>query len=142
MTKLHRKTTDERLYAPAEDAFTPEGGGSSPARSERERHMAQFHIGYDGLRYHRNGYRYDRLEDAVAYARLMASQPGREDTVGAFTQGKTFAWPTDAEQALMVSLGIRFDHGAYRFESFRYDELSDAVNYAKLAPQRQRDDCS
>jgi hypothetical protein len=136
MTKLHRKTTDERLYAPADDAFVPS------AQSERERHMAQFHIGYDGLRYHRKGYRYDRLEDAVAYANLTGSRLGRDDTVGAFTQGKTFAWPTDAEEALMVSLGIRFDHGAYRFESFRYDELSDAVNYAKRAPRRQGDDRS
>jgi hypothetical protein len=136
MTKLHRKTTDERHFAPAQDAFMP------PAPSEREREMAHFHVGYDGRRYHRNGYRYDRLDDAVAYARLIGSRPGRQDTVGAFTQGKTYAWPTDAEQALMVSLGIRFDDGAYRYESFRYDDLSDAVNYARLAPPRQRDDRS
>ena len=104
--------------------------------------MAQFHIGYDGRRYHRSGYRYDRLEDAVAYARLVGSQPGRVDTVGAFAQGNAPAWPTDAEQALMVSLGIRFDEGAYRFESFRYDKLSDAVNYAKQQSPLQRDDRS
>jgi hypothetical protein len=133
MTKLHRKTSDGRLYAPAEDAFLPS------AQSERERDMAQFDIGFDGLRYHRNGYRYDRLEDAVAYASLMSTRPGQEDTVGTFKQGKTLAWPTDAEQALMASLGIRFDHGAYRFEDFRYDQLSDAVNYAKLALQRKKE---
>ena len=134
MTKMRRRTTDERLYVPAVNAFMPS------EQSERERHMAQFHIGYDGLRYHRNGYRYDRLEDAVAYAVLTGSRPGREDTIGTFTQRKSFAWPTDAEEALMVSLGICFDRGTYRFESFRYDELSDAVNYAKRAPRRQEDD--
>lgn len=130
MTKLRRKTTDERLYAPADDAYVPS------TQTERERQMAQFHISHDGLRYYRNGYRYDRLEDAVAYAVLTGSQPGREDT-GTFTQGKSFAWPTDAEEVLMVSLGIRFDHGTYRFESFRYDELSDAVNYAQRDPGKR-----
>jgi hypothetical protein len=133
MTKLHRKTTDDRLYAPTADAFMP---------SERERHMAQFHVGYDGRRYHRNGYRYDRLEDAVAYARLVDSTPGRAETIGTYAQGDPLARPTDAEQALMVSLGIRFDEGAYRFESFRYDKLSDAVNYAKQQSPLQRDDRS
>ena len=133
MTKLHRKTSGERLYAPAEKSFMPS------AQSARERNMAQFDIACDGLRYYRNGYRYDRLEDAVAYARLMSTRPGQEDTVGTFTQRKMLAWPTDAEQALMASLRIRFDHGAYRFEDFRYDQLADAVNYAKLALQRQKE---
>jgi len=133
MTKLHRKSSDDRPEACAKDAFMPS------AQSERERQMAQFDIGYDGLRYHRNGYRYDKLEDAVAYASLMSSRPGPEETVGTFAQGKTLAWPTDAEQALMAPLGIRFDHGAYRFEDFRYGELSDAVNYAKLALRREEE---
>ena len=136
MTKLHRKTTHEPVCAPADDALMPSG------QSARERHMARFHIGFDGLRYHRHGYRYDRLEDAVAYAQLTDSRSGRHDTVGSFTQGKTFGSPTDADEALMASLGIRFEHGAYRFESYRYDELSDAVNYAKRAPRRQGDDRS
>jgi hypothetical protein len=68
----------------------------------------------------------------------MSTRPGQEDTVGTFTQGEMLAWLTDAEQAIMASLGIRFNHGAYRFEDFRYDQLADAVNYAKLALQRQR----
>lgn len=142
MTKLHRKTTDERLYAAAEDAFTPEGGGPWSAHSERERQMAEFSVGYDGPRYQYNGYRYDRWQDAVAYASLMRSRPGQVATRGPFPPGKRSAPTTDAEQALMTSLGIRFDDGAYRFERFRYDHLSDAVNYAKLAPQRQTDDHS
>jgi hypothetical protein len=58
----------------------------------------------------------------------MSTRPGQEDTVGTFTQGEMLAWLTDAEQAIMASLGIRFNHGAYRFEDFRYDQLADAVN--------------
>jgi hypothetical protein len=140
MTKLHRKTTDERFYAATEDAFTPEGGSPWPAQSERERQMAEFSVGYDGPRYHYNGYRYDKWQDAVAYASLMRSRPEQVDTAGPFLPGKRSAPTTDAEHALMTSLGIRFDDGAYRFEGFRYDALSDAVNYAKLAPQRRTDD--
>jgi hypothetical protein len=139
MTKLHRRTTDERLYSAAEDAFSPEDGSPSSAQSDRERQMAEFSVGHHGLRYHYNGYRYDKWQDAVAYASLMRARPGQVDTGGPFAPGKRSAPTTDAEHALMTSLGIRFDDGAYRFEGFRYDELSDAVNYAKRAPQ-QRDD--
>lgn len=138
MNTLHRQTTDERLDAPAEDAFTPEGGTHSATQSERERQMAEFSVGHDGLRYHYNGYRYDRWEDAVAYASLMRSRPRQVDTGGPFApNSKKSAPTTDAEFELMISLGIGFEDGAYRFEGFRYDKLSDAVNYAKLPPQRQ-----
>jgi hypothetical protein len=135
----HGKTTDERSCATPADALAPAEGSSSPAGTERERQMAQWRIGYDGRRYLRNGYRYDRLEDAVAYASLMGSRPAREDTAGAFAHARAFAPPTDAQRSLMASLGIRFEEGAYKYHTFRYDDLSDAVNYAKRAP-RARDD--
>ena len=137
MTRTHRKTIDERLYAAATDVITSEGGRPSSAQSEREAQMAEFGIGYDGLHYGYNGYRYDRLADAVAYASLMRSRPTQMDAGGPFRQTRTLATPTDAERTLMASLAIRFEDGAYRFEGFRYDRLSDAVNYAKLTLQRQ-----
>jgi hypothetical protein len=107
------------------------------AQSERARQMADFGIGYDGLQYQYNGYRYGRLADAVAYASLMRSRPTQEDAGGPFMQRKAFHVPTDAERSLMATLAIDFDDGAYRFEGFRYDGLADAVNYAKLTRQRQ-----
>lgn len=67
MTKLHRKTTDERCYA-AE--------------------VAESSLGHDGLRYHYNGYRYDKREDAVAYASLVRDRPGQVDGGGSFAPGK------------------------------------------------------
>jgi hypothetical protein len=39
----------------------------------------------------------------------------------------------------MATLAITFVDGAYRFEGFRYDELSDAVSYAQLTRRRQVD---
>lgn len=139
MSKTRRETTDERLYAAAEDAFTSEGGRPLPAQPELERQMAELRIGYDGLHYEYNGYRYDRLADAVAYATLMRSRPTQKDAGGPFTQRRARAVPTDADRTLMATLAIGFEDGAYRFEGFRYDALSDAVNYATLMRQRRSD---
>jgi hypothetical protein len=99
-------------------------------------HRKTFGIGYDGRRYEYNGYRYGRLADAIAYASLMRSRPTQEESGGTFMKRKAFAAPTDADRTLMATLAIDFDDGAYRFEGFRYDGLSDAVNYAKLMLQR------
>jgi hypothetical protein len=137
MTSTHDNTTDERSYAAAEDAFTSEGGQPSSVQPELERRMAEFGIGYDGRQYEYNGYRYGRLADAIAHARLMRSRPTQEEGGGTFMQRKPFAAPTDADRTLMDSLTIDFDDGAYRFEGFRYDDLSDAVNYARLMLQRR-----
>ena len=139
MSKLRRKTMDDGSYAAGVDAFASERDGASPAQSDRERQMAEFCVGRDGHRYHFNGYRYDKWEDAVAYARLMRDRPEQHDAGGSFAPGKRSAPTTDAEQALMTSLGIRFDAGAYRFEGFRYDALSDAVNYATRSRPRHGD---
>lgn len=110
-----------------------------PEQPDHERQMAEFSIGRDGLRYHYNGYRYDNWQDAVAYASLMRDRPWQDDAGGSFVPGKKLAPATDAEHALMGSLGIRFDDGAYRFGDFRYDGLSDAVNYAKRDLPRYED---
>ena len=65
--------------------------------------------------------------------------PDAFDAGGPFKQVKTFAAPTDEERTLMATLAIEFANGAYRFDGFRYDGLSDAVNYAKLTLQRKGD---
>jgi hypothetical protein len=106
---------------------------------DSERQMAEFSVGRDGFRYHYNGYRYDKWQDAVAYASLMRDRPWQMDPGVSFVPGQTRAPSTDAEHVLMASLAIRFDDGAYRFGDFRYDQLSDAVNYAKREPPRHED---
>jgi hypothetical protein len=45
--------------------------------------------------------------------------------------------PTAAERELMASLDIDFEAGGFRFESYRYARLPDAVLYAKLARRRR-----
>lgn len=97
--------------------------------------MAEFGIGYDGRQYEQR-HRYGRLADAIRTS-LMRSRPTPVSVGGTFMKRKTFAAPTDADRTLMASLAIDFDDGVYRFEGFRYDGLSDAVNYARLMLQRR-----
>jgi hypothetical protein len=140
MISAHSTTTDEGLYATAEHALTSEGVHPSSVQPELERQMAEFGIGYDGRQYEYDGYRYGRLADAIAYARLMRSRPKQEEGEGGggtSMQRKAFAAPTDADRTLMASLDIDFEDGAYRFEGYCYDDLSDAVNYARLMLQRR-----
>jgi hypothetical protein len=140
MTKIDRTKANERLHAPAAETTTMDGGQASSASFERERQMVDFGIGYNGLNYAYDGYRYDRLADAVAYAQLMRSRPLQEDAGGRFSSVSALASPTDAQRSLMDSLAIDFHDGAYRFKGYRYDGLMDAVNYAKLTRQRQDKD--
>jgi hypothetical protein len=110
-----------------------------PEPPDRERQMAEFSVGHDGLAYHYNGYRYDKWQDAVAYASLLRDRPWQADAGGSFVPGEKLAPASEAQKALMASLGICFDDGAYRFGDFRYDKLSDAVSYAKQDPPRHED---
>lgn len=116
MTKLHPTAEDERL-------------------------LAEFAVAPCGRGYQYNGYRYDKWQDAVAYSNLMQAHPGQVDPGGPFAPCETVAPATDAQQATMVSLGIRFDDGGYRFEGFRYDELADAVDYARRSLEHGRERC-
>lgn len=117
--------------AAAEDAFTSEGGHVVEQGPERERLMTEFGIDYDGVDYGFHCYRYERLAEAVAYARLLRSHPGQEDAGGPPRRARTVAVPTEADRALMESLGIGFESGAFHFRGFRYDLLADAVTYAR-----------
>ena len=94
-------------------------------------------IRYDGLQYEYDGYRYDRKVDAQAYARLMRSTAGEHEPSGPHCARVFRAAPTDAQQTLMAALAIQSEGGAYRYEGFRYELLSDAVDYARLNRRRQ-----
>jgi hypothetical protein len=118
MTKSHRRTTDEQA----------------------KRLLKAFSVGEDGLQHHYKGYRYDRWQDTAPCARLMHAQPGSVDTRDPFALGTRPGPTTAAQRALMTSLGILFDEGAFRFQGWRYDALSDAVHHARFAALRHRSD--
>jgi hypothetical protein len=131
MSRTHRRTTDERLHAAAQDAFTAEGAPPSEANSDDlERDMKELFVSFDGVQYVYDGFRYDRLSDAMAYARLMRSRAPEFD--GSTTRPARRDHPplTEAERTAMRALGIERVGHSFHFESFRYDRLSDAVAYA------------
>jgi hypothetical protein len=109
----------------------------TPVRTEREQSMLEHTIGFDGLRYDYHGYRYDRLPDALAYARLMRSRPIEAGARGSYVTGASVVGPSEAERKSMTMLAIRYEDGMYRFSAFRYDRLADAVNYARLVAGRK-----
>jgi hypothetical protein len=109
------------LAAPAPSAPEP------PA--ERERLMAEFAITFNGRHYQSGRHRYGRLADAVNYAQRQRSNPG--DPLGAAPPQAAEA-PTEAQRLLMSSLGITFQDGVYRLGDYRYDRLTDALEYANL----------
>jgi len=98
---------------------------------DRARLMADLSIAYDGLRYYYESYRYDRLEDAVNYARLQRSRAGSQARI-AMPRPAIFQIPGEVERLTMTSFGIRYTAGVYQLGEYRYDRLDDALAYARL----------
>jgi len=134
---------DGQAYQTAEDAFTSEGGYLArkldpdwiricAAVDKRARLMSKLSIRYDGLHYVFEDYRYDRLTDAVSYARLMRARSQRQQGSYQSRFDKTIESPDGLDRKLMKTLHISFSAGVYEFQGYRYDRLVDAVNYARL----------
>jgi hypothetical protein len=151
-TSTNRSTpATARIDNAAQDAFTSEGGpvnaGSDPGpgagdanQEEQARLMATLGIHHEGRYYHFRSYRYTRLEDAVAYARLVATRAARmlpEDNLPSRSFDDDVTSPTGTDTALMQSLGVSFEGGRYVYEGFHYDRLADAVAYASLRHSRE-----
>jgi hypothetical protein len=126
----------------AESVFTSEGGSvppseeqPSPVTQEIKELMAELRVRYNGGHYFFQGYRYDRLEDAVAYARLergRASHGLAEEPESAPAHAHEAAFPVAAERSQMQAFGVSFEAGRFVYKSFRYDRLKDALAYARL----------
>ncbi len=76
-------------------------------------------------------YRYDKLSDALAYARKVQQNTSiaTQVPVGHCREEPNPADPEVA--ALMETLGVTCAGGKYVFSEFRYDKLSDAFAYAR-----------
>jgi len=138
--------SDVRTESVPENAFTSEGGyvagtrtsesGPPASATESACLMPEYGVTRSGRFFLCRGYRYSKLEDAVAYARLLQIGPAplREDDQADMAQRAEE--PTELRSAdderLMASWGISFADGQYVFEAFRYDRLADALAYARL----------
>lgn len=135
---------DAHCETSAENAFTSEGGhvaaqdealaGPAQAARERTRLMSKYSIRFDGRRYQWHEYQYDRLADAVVYARLMHSRPtqphGNPLPVDVVLVDLPSPSPSPSDRRLMATLSIVFEADVYKFGGFRYDRLADAASYA------------
>jgi hypothetical protein len=91
--------------------------------------MAELSIIRDGRQYLYDGYCYDRLSDALAYAQLVRGQ-ARPPGPSSPAQFESVGPLTASDRQLMLDLSISFENGRFVFEGYRYDRLSDAVSYA------------
>jgi hypothetical protein len=90
-----------------------------------------------GWRYEYRGYRYDRLADAAAYARVDRERQHDQAALEASPQAdKAPPMPSLDDLALMAAWEIRFDAGFYSFQQYRYEHLCDAVAYARVLASR------
>lgn len=90
-------------------------------------------VSFDGRAYHYRAFSYDRLADAVGYAKLDRARPGfREDA----SPHRWPQWraPTPQERQQMATHGIGYENGHYWYGPYRYDLLAPAVEYARRVP--------
>jgi hypothetical protein len=143
-------TPDAGTDAAAQDVFTSEGGHVpcdsgrdsrvvDAAQEEQARLMAMLGIHQEGRYFHFRSYRYVRLQDAVAYARLVATRASRklpEDNLPSRGTIEGTAPPTASDIASMRAMDVSFEAGCYVYENFHYDRLADALAYANLRHSR------
>jgi len=107
------------------------------ASPEERREIAQLGVCSDGPDYTFDGYHYEELDDAVAYARITQFRPtaGEADR-GLRLQRARSAGPTVGEREVMATQGVQFDGRVYRYAGFIYDRLADALNQARRMRDR------
>jgi hypothetical protein len=99
--------------------------------------MQEFDIRFDGQRYLFAGYRYERLADAVNYAKLMRLRPAQEPPDASSSGSSAIEpVPSPADLARMAALDVRYAKGLYHFGLYRYERMQDAENYARLCRAR------
>jgi hypothetical protein len=130
MTQSDHSKVDAALPAASIDKPATAAGGPTREAFDHMQQMAELRIASDGNHYFFNGYRYDRLPDAIAYAELMKSRPLQVDAGGPNRRNAHVMPPDDADVALMARLGITYSKGVYFLGEFRYDHLADALDYA------------
>ena len=95
--------------------------------------LSAFSIVYDGHRYYYYGqYRYDNLQCAIDYVELQRARGSLATPEITLPIPPKSNAPSSADRDLMLSAGVSFAEGIYRFEEYRYDKLDDALAYAAL----------
>ena len=106
---------------------------------EQRREMTELGVSQVGRTYRFLSYRYDRLEDALAYARVVkarASQHLPEDEAPVTFFADDDQPPAASDGPVMASLNISYSAGRYHFANFTYGSLADAMACARQLRRR------
>jgi len=110
---------------------------ASKVHDTRTQLMAEFGIVYDGRQYRYGPYRYDRLDDAIDYARLQRIRFPNKPEPQAPIPAVVVEVPSLWQEQLMKALMITCQAGVYRLGAHRYERLKDAINYGLEHSARQ-----
>lgn len=103
---------------------------SIPTSEEKEQALA-LDVTFNGTQFRYRDFRYDKLADAVAFARLDGLRDGYRSAFRVGPEWLPRPAPSHSEIALMGRHAISFDGRHYRYMNHRYDRLADALSYAQ-----------
>jgi uncharacterized protein (DUF433 family) len=90
-------------------------------------------ISFDGRAYHYASHTYERLADALAYARIDRARAGL-GTESAPRRWPQWSGPAPDDRIRMAAHGIAYESGYYWYGPYRYEQLAAAIDYAGRAP--------
>ncbi|MBB6092482.1 hypothetical protein HNQ60_001360 [Povalibacter uvarum] len=117
--------------------MTAENTTAENTTAENAHLMTELSIVRDGRYYRYEGYCYERLADAVAYAAVVRARQARPvepvaEQLTSVDVPNAVDGLSVTDHLLMFELAITFENGSFVFNGFRYDRLVDAANYARL----------
>ena len=115
---------------PGDDSVSETARSEAASALDSERQMTEFSIVRAGRYYYYEGYRYERLDDAIAFAQVVRLRPAHRPSAPLFAPTEPNELPSASDRGLMTELAITFVNGRFVFAGFQYDRLIDAVNYA------------
>jgi hypothetical protein len=130
--KFDAAARNERILPADGTPVAKADGVKTTDAGERERLMAAYSITFTGRQYQYAQYRYDRLDDAIAYATRQALAPSAGAAEDSLPPARVVEAPDEAQRRQMATYEITFQQGVYHLGAYRYDRLEDALGYARV----------
>ncbi len=94
--------------------------------------MRLYDISFNGRNFLYGNYRYEQLDDAIAYAQRAIPSDRAMTSRDAVTV-ETVEFPSPDQKLIMRTLSISYRLGYYYWGPYRYERLRDAVAYARAS---------
>ena len=88
-------------------------------------------VTFNGRHFRYRQFKYDKLADAMAYARLDGSRDGNQAMSTVDQEWLPRPVASDADKVLMERFAISVEGNAFRYQGYRYDLLADALKCAQ-----------